>query len=269
VDINRFSGGGGALALILSSDRPVVAERSLYFGAGVGSARAGMTVAAGIITPATRLQLLLPAPGGLASDGTSQPVGNQEFLALLNPAVTGGTADVTARFTDRDGRVLGRPITVGLAPGRRQTIFANAVLGVGHTGPVVVSLSATLPIEAEASQYLGGSPNSGRHPGMTFTAQPGVVAAARLAGLATKLVDGTTVAGQLFLANPGAAPMHVAVTYFGATGATEQRRYSVPAGGIATANVRQDAGPAIPAGPVGAVLALAGGGGFLVSENTL
>jgi hypothetical protein len=153
---------------------------------------------------------------------------------------------------------------VTVAPGTRQTIIANNVLGSAPISPFSVALSATAPIEAESAQYYGGSPNIGQHPGVDFPGVTGASTDAFLTDLSTQLADGTAVNRNLYLYNPGAAAISIGATYFGSTGATASATYTVPAGGILLVNVETDTQSSIPPGPLAAELKLASGssGGF-------
>src|SRR5205823_2806932 len=144
-----------------------------------------------------------------------------------------------------------------LAPGTRQTIIANTTLGSAAVAPFSVAISSNVPIEAESAQYYGGSPNVGQHPGVDF---PGIAANstdAFMTDLSTQLADGASVNRDLYLYNPGSAPIQINAIYFGSTGNTAQASYTVAAGGILLVNVESDTQTAIPPGPMAVELKLA------------
>ncbi|HEY8286921.1 MAG TPA: hypothetical protein VIJ28_21230 [Chloroflexota bacterium] len=238
-----------SVGLVVRSDRPIVAERVLYFGDGSGSGKFGATVSGGVAAPSKVLALV--AVGGAA----------QNFITLLNPAVSGAPITATARLADAAGQQVGTPVSVQVPAGRRQTIAANQLLGA-TTGPASILIGATGPIAAEAAQYFGGSPNVGSHPGVAYPAQGAAAHTVFVPDLSTALADSTPVTRTVYLYNPGVDPITVNAFYDGASGSGAQSTYTVPAGGIITVNVNQDA--ALPSGPIGGVFTVSGSNGALV-----
>ena len=247
------AGGTASVGMLVSSSVPIVAERVEYFGSGSGSGKFGSTVSMGIITPAKSLFVAYGTSAGsvAGTGGSLQPIGDQDYITLLNPSST-TPVTVTARFGDNTGKQIGKLITVSVSAGARQTIAANAALGTAAVTAFSVTLDATGPIEAETAQYYGGSPNDGSHPGVAFTALANGASAVLFSSIATQLADGTSVQQSVFLYNPGAAVAQVAATFFGPSGAPTHATYSVPAGGLTTVNVNTAGGSALPAGPRGA-----------------
>lgn len=258
-----------SVGMIITSNVPIVAERVEYFGDGVGSGKFGSTVSKGFTAGATEMRIPYGTSGGAAPDshGVQQPVGDQGYVTLLNPASSGGAAHVTVGFTDSAGHQLGQPVIRDINPGTRQTVVANVALGPTAAGPFSISISSSLPIVAELAQYTGGSPNIGLHPGVAIPAFSGALTDGFLSELSTQQIDAAPVKRTAYIYNPGGSPIQVSATYFGATGTTAQATYNVPAGGIATVNVNQDIQSTIPAGPVGAEykLAAGSGGSFIVA----
>lgn len=265
VDIHALNRGAHdqSVGMLVTSDRPIVAERVEYFGAGTGSAKFGSIVTPGIAAPAAHLLLPFGRSGGVSSGKGSarQPVGDQAYITLLNPARAGAPIQVTATFNDKNGRRLGRTIA-RVAAGTRQTISANLVLGK-PVGPFSVTLDASGGIVAEEAQYFGGSPNQGAHPGVAVLPGGGGYTL-YLSSLDTRLVDGTTVQRQLFLYNPSNASMQVVASYFSAGGGTQFGSYTIPAGGITTVSVNRDAASLL-SDVVGAELTVAGNSGDLLA----
>lgn len=257
--------GAQSVGMLVRSDLPVVAERVIYFGPGAGSGKFGSTVSTGLAAAAT-LRIPYASSGGTAPDpgGTLRAIGDQAYLTLLNPASGGPAIDVTAGFVDAIGQPLGRSAAARLAPGTRQTIALNQLLGGGPIRPFSVAIAASGPIVAESAQYDGGSPNLGQHPGVTIPAVASAAAIAYLSGLETSYADGAPVLRALYLYNPGGAPITVSATYYASTGASTTATYAVPPGGVALADPSQSL-TALPPGPVGAVLRLSGGSGGFVA----
>jgi len=222
--------------MIVGSDQPIVAERVEYFGDGSGSGKFGSTVIPGIVAPATALRFAYGVSGGRAGTGGNA---GEHYLTLLNPAVSGTPVSVTASYTGATGGSLGQA-RVAISPGTRRTIVASSVLGSAETGTFGVALQASGPIEAEASQYFGGSPNSGTHAGVIV---PGVASPSAdlfFADLSTTMTDGTPLTQTVYLSNPGAAQLTVDATYFGSGGRPVTKSYSVAAGGITAVVVNHD-----------------------------
>ena len=89
-----------SIAMSLSSDQPVVADRALYWGDGGGSGKFGYEVSPGI--PAGATTVLFPA---LLRRGANQP-----YITVFNPG--GLRASVRAIFRASSGRVLASYTTV-------------------------------------------------------------------------------------------------------------------------------------------------------------
>lgn len=259
-----------SVGMLVTSTVPIVAERVEYYGDGAGSGKFGSTVSSGITAPATQVRFPVLSSGGTApnSQGQAQPVGDQAYITILNPASSGSPVQVAAAFAGPGGAPLGQPVTVDVPPGTRRTITVNTALGSGPLGPVSAVLNASGPIDAEAAQYAGGSPNSGPHPGIAFAGSATPTTDAFLTDLATALANGTPIKRSLFLFNPTNVAEQISATYIGAGGTPATASYSVPAGGILTVDVNQDTLPLGPATALGAELRLTSGlgGGFLAAS---
>jgi hypothetical protein len=253
-NINALNAANTAksVGMLISSDQPVVAERVLYFGDGVGSGKFGSTVSSGYTAPATSLRFAYGSVSG----------GDQQFITVLNPATSGAPVSVTATYSDATGHGIGTS-TVTVAPGTRTTIASNALVNSTPDAPCSVSLQASGPIEAEAAQYYGGSPNIGMHPGVAF---PGMASASSdlfFSGLANRLPDDTVIGYSIYLYNPGAASVAAEATYFGASGAPFHATYPVAAGSIARVPVSNAVGTLLPTGSLGAEFTTVGSGGLV------
>jgi hypothetical protein len=241
-----------SVGMVVAGNRPIVAERVLYFGDGSGSGKFGATVSGGIAGPAKVLGLV-------ASGGASQ-----NFLTLLNPAPSGASVSVTASVSDAAGQAVGAPTTLTVAPGTRQTFTLPQAAGVTG-GPAGILLNATGPIAAEAVQYYGGSPNVGDHPGVVYPAQGAAAHTVYVPDVSTSLADSTPITRTVYLYNPGATPITVDGFYLGSAGASAEVPYTVPAAGITTVNVNADS--ALPTGPIGAVFTVTTDSGALVASS--
>jgi len=231
-----------SVGMIVGSDQPIVAERVEYFGDGSGSGKFGSTVTPGIVAPATALRFGFGSSGGRAGTGANA---GEHYITLLNPATSGMPVSVTTSYSGATGGSLGQA-RVAISPGTRRTIVASSVLGSAETGTFGVALQASGPIEAEASQYFGGSPNSGTHAGVIV---PGVASPSAdlfFADLSTTMTDGTPLTQTVYLSNPGAAQLTVDATYFGSGGRPVTKSYSVAAGGITAVVVNHDVGAPLP-----------------------
>ena len=177
-----------SIAISLGSDQPVVADRALYWGSGSGSGKFGYEVSPGI--PGGATTVLFPA---LLRRGA-----NQSYITVFNPG--GSRTSIRAIFRASSGRVLTSYATA-VGAQARLTLDVRSLVPA-YDGVVSAVLSATAPVAAEASTYIGGSPNVGQHPGVTVLGVEGSASAAS-AGL-----DPSSVA---YLFNPGPVSLHVAV----------------------------------------------------------
>jgi alpha-tubulin suppressor-like RCC1 family protein len=260
------AGGTPSVGMIVDSTQPIVAERVEYFGDGSGSGKYGAIVSGGLPVPAQSLLIGYGSSGGTATDagGTLQPVGDQQYLTLLNPAASGPTAQVTAQFRDATGATLGPAVSIDVPAGTRRTMIANLAIGKKAAGPYSVEVNSDgSPIQAEAAQYYGGSPNLGRHPGIGLPAVAQAATGVVLTDLSTRLADGTAVSRVIYLYNPTGSPVQVVGTYESGSGATTTASYSINPGGITTVDVNSDTPASLQGGPLGAEFTLAGSGSFL------
>jgi hypothetical protein len=230
--------------VLVRADRPVVAERVEYFGNGIGSNKAGSMATLGMAPTSGQRSLRIPfvGSGGTMPGKMGQAIGDQAYIALLNPIASGKTVTVTAGFSDARGHALGRPVIVKVAAGTRQTVGVNAAVGSAAVAPFSVALSATGPIEAESAQYFGGSPNAAAVPGVIVPASAVPVTDALFTDLSGTLADGTQLKRKVYLYNPNGATVRITATYFTGSGAlSHSTDYTVPADGITTVNIQAEA----------------------------
>jgi len=123
---------GTAFGMALKSTKPVVAERSTYFGSGMAG------------THSTIGSTTLAKTWYLAEGSTGQPF--QEYVMVANPG--SAPANVTLDFMRTDGTIL--PKTFQVQPQSRATIDANAVI---PNSAVSVRVRSDQPVVAERSMY--------------------------------------------------------------------------------------------------------------------
>ncbi len=186
------------VSLRLESDRPVAAERSMYFGGG----RAGHG-SVGANSPSRRWYL---------AEGCTAP-GFDEYVLVQNP--DGKAADVRLSFMTTSGPVLERDYTV--APHSRFTVHVNDLV---PSQEVSVTVEATSPVVVERSQYLNN-----------MTAGTCTIAARSLSKT-WFAAEGCTAAGfeeYLLIANPGATVARAKLFFLDGSGVGAIRDLEVPA----------------------------------------
>ena len=244
-DLGRDFGRRGtrSFGLIISGDRPVLAERVLRFDDSPAfpsqEDRSDVSTAAtGIERAATTLLF----PYGSAA--------GPSFIAVLNPGRR--PAAVRAHFSDSLGRTVGSA-ALTVAPGARGTMDLGAV---GRATAVYATvLTATVPIVAEESQYFGGSLSTGVRPGVALAGATAAITRVVFPDLDLRNPSITFHLGQpkrqtVYLYNPTTTPITVTATYhadarsFTAGYANTVRKivaYAVAADGITTVDVNADA----------------------------
>jgi hypothetical protein len=261
--------GAASVGLLVGSDVPVVAERVEYFGDGAGSGKFGSVVSPGFTAPATSLRLAYGSSGGTQQDkhGVVTARGNQMYVTLLNPSQSGAPVRATVTIADAAGNVVGAPYTVSLAPATRQTVALNLLLGSAALSPFSVGIQASGPIEAEGTQYFGGSPNKGRHPGVVFPALAATARTAYFPDISTRLPGGAVVHRLVYVYAAATQPLQLQVAYFGQKGPGPTARYTAPGGGILTIDVNSDTAGISGRGPIGMSISVAPGstGTFLAT----
>jgi len=235
LDVRRAYGRRAlpSVGLLVASTEPVVAGRTLYWGANGDAGQFGADAKPGLPSPSTRWYA-----AGASLSGQDQP-----FVALVAP---GGTARATVEVRDARGHlfILPRALIPG---GHRATILLAR--GRRVAGPVALVVRADRPILVEVPQYSAGSPNAGRHAGDVISAVAGVAPYGHLPYLRT---DRGAAAALITVYNPGRRALTVTVRGFTASGRTAARAIVVPAGGTVLYDV--DA-LNLPRGPLGVTLA--------------
>jgi hypothetical protein len=262
--------GQSSVGMLVSSDVPVIAERVEYFGDGAGSGKVGAFVSPGFTTPGTTLRLAYASAGGTqpAKHGAAT-TGDQMYVTVLNPSQSGLPVRATLTVSDATGSVVGTPYSVNLAPQTRQTIVLSTLLGTHALSPCSIAIQASGPVEAEGAQYVGGSPNTGHHPGMVFPAVAAATTTAYLPDVSTHLPSGAGVHRLVYVYGAAAQPLQLQVAYFGEAGRGPTATYTVPGGGILTIDVNNDTAHLSGRGPLAMSLAATpGSNGTFIAVTT-
>ncbi|HWE63034.1 MAG TPA: DUF5719 family protein, partial [Chloroflexota bacterium] len=232
---------GKAVSATISSNLPIVAERTELFG----TQGQGVTTNVGAAEGATSAYL---DPGHLPSNA-------QGHLALYNPHSR--AAHVTLTLIDRTGTPA-HNLTLTLKPGRRTTIDLSAHYGTASLGALVKS---DVPIVAEKVAYFGVYKKS-------------QVAGSDLMGLATPQAHlvfpgGGTAHGStdtLALYNPATSPAHAMLTVLYQGNKLAHRTLSVPAGRRIIVKIN---GLGLPAGPSSLIVDAQGGAQLFGTQTIL
>ena len=230
VSINAVLGVAAAVAIIVESDVPVAADRTMTWGtSGIGT-----SLDSGAPTPATTWYFAEGATGPFLL-----------YYLFENPATRPAT--VTVRYLVEGGP----PVTTThtLPPQSRTTIPVNQddpALAVASVGSVITS---DVPMFAERAMYVNAGGTLG-----------GGSASAGSNQLSTQWYFGEGATGPFFhaflsLLNPGTAAATATVTYHLQDGSTATKAYDVPAEGRRTVYFNGEAAsdPALAAlatGPV-------------------
>lgn len=135
-----------AIATIIQSDQPIVAERAMYFGAPNGSTTGGTDI----------FGQSTPARGWAFATGNTQS-GSAEFELLFNPNTTAST--VLATFYADNGQMVQQTFTVNVHS--RLNIDLNlSVPGLPHGAHGLVLISSNgVPFFAEQAIYTNNMGN--------------------------------------------------------------------------------------------------------------
>lgn len=149
--VNDLLGGDYQVSCVLESDRPIVAERPMYFdysGIGGHQWRGGHCVA-GAASPGSRFYF---------AEGTTRP-GFEEWLTIQNPHDHGIVVQAVYQLGPGQGEPVNR--TYNVEPGRRYTVFVPDE--VGPDKDVSVELLSTSTFLAERPTYFDYSGTGGHH----------------------------------------------------------------------------------------------------------
>jgi hypothetical protein len=190
-------------ATVVTADQPIVASRTILFGAY----QQGAHGTAGATQADTTLYF---AEGSTSS-------GFEEYLTILNPQSM-QAAQVTATFYDRQGTLLGTRVIV-VDPMHRANIKVNEMV---RNSAIATVLRSTLPIVAERSMYFG-APNGGSADGT-------VVFGRATPALGWAFASGDTRSGRSefeLLFNPNGTSSTIVATFYGEDGRMLQRTFTL------------------------------------------
>jgi outer membrane protein assembly factor BamB len=199
VDVNVSAGAGKDVSTVISANRPIVAERVMYFtypGTIMGAKPSGVHNSTGADAGATSWYF---------AEGTTR--GNfNEWLCLMNP--TNKDATVKIQYLKASGSAL--TVEKTLKANSRTTVDVNA--DVGPDQDVSALVTSGEPIVAERPmyfQFIGGAGEMWKG-GHNSTG-------ARYAAYRWELAEGCTREGfqtYLCIANPNASEQKVTIQYF-------------------------------------------------------
>ena len=217
VDVNGTVGPDREVAATVSSSKPIVAERPMYFAfQGVWD---GGHISAGMAAPANNL---------FFAEGYTGP-GFYEYLTILNP--NSSAAHVSITYLLDGGGTVPQSVTVG---GRsRYTIPVNDVVPGRE---VSINLSSDRPVVAERPMYFNykGVITDGHN-----------VVGSLQSNRYWLFPGGDTRPGNdtyLTVANPNAKTVTFTVVFYDDQGQTLTRNFTVGATARTTLNVAKEAG---------------------------
>jgi hypothetical protein len=216
-----------SFGIVVHFTNPGVAERAMYFGTPTFN---GGHASAGETAPATSWFLAEGATGDYFTT----------FVLLANPSPS--DAEVTLTYLPLSGTPLTKMTTV--PAGQRRTINLQLEDSSLLNTSVATRVDSTQPIVVERAQYWPGPAQNWFEAHNSF----GVTALGTKWGLAEGRVGGTAEAQTyILLANPGADPADVTLTFLRAPGSNPQtvtKVVTVPA--TSRFNVTVGAGTLVP-----------------------
>jgi hypothetical protein len=197
------------VAAALHADRPVVAERAMYFDAG---GRRGGSDAAGVASPQRQWYFAEGYTGGEFD----------EWLLLANPSDS--TVTATATFLRDDGMTVQRELELG--PYRRTTLHVDEIPNL-EEAQVSATVEASDPgVVAERAMYFNYQGSMGAVGG-GHTA--GGAVAPSSYWLVPEGYTGTGFESWILVSNLEDTEVNVSVSIYGESGASVCREYLVPA----------------------------------------
>ncbi len=221
VSVNGAVGPGAEVSMQVVSDKPVVAERPMYFN--YRGAWTGGSCVVGADRPLSKWYFA----EGYTGDGF------EEWLCLMNPEATATTAKVTYYYGDGSDP---KEKDWDVAANSRLTLDVNAEGGAGKDVSIKVETAASKPIVAERPMYFNYNGEwTGGH----------CVVGAGEARNKWYFAEGYTGDGfneWLCLLNPGDTDASVDVSFLYQGEAVVVKDYSVPANSRRTLNINEEAG---------------------------
>ena len=233
VDVNAGAGAGKDVSIAVTSTKPIVGERVMYFTYPkpiLGALASGVHNCVGVAVAGTSWYF---------AEGTTR--GNfQEYLCLMNP----GNSDTTATIRYMKGTGAEHTVTKTLGANSRTTVDVNADVGADQDVSALVTTPE--PIVAERPMYFqfmpagaGGEVWKGGHDS----------AGAGYAAYKWEFAEGCTRGGfQTFIciANPNSTDVEVDITYYthkdGGLSDTKTVKARVAANSRQTVRVNDDVG---------------------------
>jgi subtilisin-like proprotein convertase family protein len=232
----------------ISATRPILAERSMYFGDTPARLFAGGHASTGAADPSTTWFFAEGATGSYFDT----------YVLLANPGTS--PARATLRYLLDSGITITQERTV--APNTRLTV------DVEHSDPQLASaafatqVASDVPIVAERSMYWVGEPG----PWTEAHSTTGVIAPGTRWLLAEGRAGGAMgFQSYILLANPDAAAAEVRITYLKADGTTVVRTHVVAP--TSRHNVNAGAVPELADQSFGALVEVTNGVGIVVERS--
>lgn len=233
---------GLSISTIVSSDKPIVVERSMHFGTGGLGAHDKI----GVTSLST---IWMFAQSQATSD-------QQTFFTILNPNQSASAA-VTATFFNSVGQPVGAR-TIVVDPLHRGNIKLNDVVPNATVATVVTS---NVPVVVESPSYLGPAD-------LTQARSGSVVVGRNGGGLSWAFPGGSTLNGgqtMMYLFNPGLQTAQVKATFYTDAGAVVTQTVAVTPNSDLTLNVASV--PGMPVARFGAVLQSTNGEPFIAQQS--
>ncbi len=221
--VNDIIGPDKDVSMKVTSTRPIIAERPIYFNY-MGAWTGGHDV----------MGAGAPQKDWYFAEGTTRQ-GFDEYLCLQNP--NAGATSVNVNFMTGTGENVQVPVT--LAPQSRSTLWVNQVLGPEKDVSIWVSSTGD-PIVAERPMYFAYRPAD-----LAWTGGHDVVGA-NATSKQWYFAEGTTRQGfdeYLCLQNPNADATTVNVSFMTSTGQNIPLDFSIAARSRFTVWVNQAVGP--------------------------
>lgn len=216
---------GNSFATVVEADRPVTAERALYFAKDNWR---GGHVSAGVTTASSSWFYA----GGVTNDNTDT------YLLLANPNRT--RAKIVVTYVLQDGKTVST--THWLKEERRLTINTRQEGSRLKNARFHIEVTSDIPVVSERTVYRFGSSSSASG-WLEGHSTVGATKPARRWGLADARVGGPAgYRTELFIANPNKSAATVVLSFLRGDGAVIPHTVTVPAG----RHVAVDVGAAVP-----------------------
>jgi len=224
VDVNAAVGPDKDVSARVSSNKPIVVERPLYFlyhgawdGGSVGSG----------VPELSKVWFL--------AEGATQP-GFQTWISLMNPGANLAHVKITYMFPNGETQVQ----QISMAPTSRETVLVNDI--VGPNKDVSAKVEASEPVIAERPMYFlyhnawsgGDSQVGATTPANSWFFSEGTTRSNQYDGAFEEWIS---------IQNPGEKPAHVNFTYMFQNGATQSDAKTVAPHSRETILVNNVVGP--------------------------